>query len=165
MESIVAPVIFFFLPSFFSFEIPPTWECTKNPSQKSWDCPIRSHFQSRIQLLMQEEDLHDRSLPPRNFDWQFFHSLKKSKNECGIFVSLKACLRTIYLPFRYPLFCEVVRPQLETWLYTLHNTGPAPRGAFRGRAPQITACAPPPNENCAPKNVTESVRLECSSRP
>ena len=35
-------------------------------------------------------------------------------------------------------------------------SGPAPRGAFRGRAS--------PNENCAPKKVTGSVPLECSSR-
>ena len=51
------------------------------------------------------------------------------------------------------------------------DSGPAPRGAFRGRAPQITACAPPnknctlPSENCVQKKVTGSVPLECSLRP
>ena len=48
---------------------------------------------------------------------------------------------------------------------------PAPRGAYRGRAPQMTACAPPnkscapPSEDCAPKKLTGSGPLECKSRP
>ena len=37
------------------------------------------------------------------------------------------------------------------------HSGPAPRGAFRGRAPQIIACAP--------KKLTGSVLLECKSSP
>ena len=37
--------------------------------------------------------------------------------------------------------------------------------AFRGRAPQITACAPLPKENCAPNIVKGSVPLEYKSRP
>ena len=44
------------------------------------------------------------------------------------------------------------------------HSGPAPRGAFRGRAPQIIACAPP-SEDCAPKKLTGSVLLECKSSP
>ena len=40
---------------------------------------------------------------------------------------------------------------------------PAPRGVFRGHAPQIIACAPP-SEDCAPKKVTGLVPLKCSSR-
>ena len=43
-------------------------------------------------------------------------------------------------------------------------------GAYRGRAPQITACAPKkelclPNGDCAPKKVAGWVPLKCSSRP
>ena len=44
-------------------------------------------------------------------------------------------------------------------------------GVFRGRAPQMTACAPPsencasPSEDCAPKKLTGSGLLECKSRP
>ena len=47
---------------------------------------------------------------------------------------------------------------------------PAPRGAYRGRAPHLTACAPPnencapPNEDCAPKKITGSGILERKSR-
>ena len=48
---------------------------------------------------------------------------------------------------------------------------PAPWEAYRGRAPQMTACAHP-NENCAPpsedcvsKKLTGSGLLECKSRP
>ena len=48
---------------------------------------------------------------------------------------------------------------------------PAPRGAYRGRAPHLTACAPPnencappPNEDCAPKKLTGSGLLERKSR-
>ena len=43
-------------------------------------------------------------------------------------------------------------------------------GAFRGRAPQMTACAPPnencapPSEDCVPKKLTGSGLLECKSR-
>ena len=37
-------------------------------------------------------------------------------------------------------------------------------GAFRGRAPQMTPCAPP-SEGCAPKKSLESGLLECKSRP
>ena len=40
---------------------------------------------------------------------------------------------------------------------------PAPRGANRGRAPQLTACAPP-SEDCAPKKLTGSWLLERKSR-
>ena len=54
----------------------------------------------------------------------------------------------------------------------INSSRPGAKGAFRGRAPQITACsspnkncAPPPSEDCAPKKVTSSVPLECSSRP
>ena len=42
-------------------------------------------------------------------------------------------------------------------------SGPAPRGAFRGRASPNENCAPL-SEDCAPKKVTGSVPLECSSR-
>ena len=38
------------------------------------------------------------------------------------------------------------------------GTDPAPRGAFRGRAPQMTACAPP-NENCAPPSWKKALLL------
>ena len=41
---------------------------------------------------------------------------------------------------------------------------PSATGAFRGRAPQIIACAPP-SEDCAPKKLTGSVLLECKSSP
>ena len=44
------------------------------------------------------------------------------------------------------------------------HSGPAPRGAFRGRAPQIIACAPQIIA-CAPKKLTCSVPLECKSSP
>ena len=37
--------------------------------------------------------------------------------------------------------------------YVNNETDPAPRGAYRGRAPQMTACAPP-NKNCAPQART-----------
>ena len=43
--------------------------------------------------------------------------------------------------------------------------------AFRGHAPRITACPPqtrivlPPSEDCAPKKLTGSVLVVCSSRP
>ena len=42
-------------------------------------------------------------------------------------------------------------------------SGPAPRGAFRGRASPNENCAPL-SEDCAPKKVTGLVPLECSSR-
>ena len=42
-------------------------------------------------------------------------------------------------------------------------SGPAPRGAFRGRASPNENCAPL-SEDSAPKKVTGSVPLECSSR-
>ena len=48
---------------------------------------------------------------------------------------------------------------------------PAPRGAYRGRARQLAACAlpnencAPPSEDCAPKKLTVSGLLECNSRP
>ena len=44
-------------------------------------------------------------------------------------------------------------------------------GAFRSRAPHMTACAPPnescapPSEDCAPKKSTDSVLLECKPKP
>ena len=97
---------------------------------------------------MQAEDLHDRSLPPRNFDWQFFHSLKKSKNECGIFVSLKAWLRTIYLPFRYPLFCEVVRPQLESGYIRCTTQARRHGGHSEAVAAKSLLVLPPERELC-----------------
>ena len=42
-------------------------------------------------------------------------------------------------------------------------SGPAPRGAFRGRASPNEKCAPL-SEDCAPKKVTGSVPLKYSSR-
>ena len=51
------------------------------------------------------------------------------------------------------------------------KAGPAPLGAFRDRARQITACAPPsekyvpPNEGCASKESNRPVPLECISGP
>ena len=42
-------------------------------------------------------------------------------------------------------------------------SGPAPRGAFRGRASPNENCAPL-REDCAPKKVTGLVPLECCSR-
>ena len=42
-------------------------------------------------------------------------------------------------------------------------SGPTPRGAFQGRASPNENCAPL-SEDCAPKKVTGSVPLECSSR-
>ena len=52
------------------------------------------------------------------------------------------------------------------------KAGPAPRGAFRGRArPNHCLCFPnkncaaPPSEDCAPKKLTGSVLLECCSTP
>ena len=42
-------------------------------------------------------------------------------------------------------------------------SGPAPRGAFRGRASPNEICAPL-SEDCVPKRVTGLVPLECSSR-
>ena len=45
----------------------------------------------------------------------------------------------------FPLF-------LSAKVFNILHSGPAPRGAFRGRAPQITACSPPPKrELCPPK--------------
>ena len=60
---------------------------------------------------------------------------------------------------------------LHFWLVPLHficsgdgtASGPAPRGAFRGRASPNENCAPL-SEDCAPKKVTGSVPQECSSR-
>ena len=40
------------------------------------------------------------------------------------------------------------KTDFEQYLFT----DPSPRGAHRGRAPQMTACGPP-NENCAPQNL------------
>ena len=51
------------------------------------------------------------------------------------------------------------------------HSGPAPHGGIPGRAPQMTACAPPnencapPSEDCAPKKWTGSGLLECKTRP
>ena len=50
------------------------------------------------------------------------------------------------------------------------GAGPAPRGAFQAVPPNHSLCSPkremcPPNEDCAPKTVTGSVPLECSSGP
>ena len=53
----------------------------------------------------------------------------------------------------------------------MHMQAQRHRGAFRGRTPQITACAPqtmivPPQERTVPpKKFTGLVLLECSSRP
>ena len=50
-------------------------------------------------------------------------------------------------------------------------SGPAPREAFRGRAPSNDCLCPPnencapPSEDCAPKKLTGSGLLECKSRP
>ena len=60
---------------------------------------------------------------------------------------------------------------LHFWLLPFHficsgygiASGPAPRGAFRGCASPTKNCAPL-SEDCAPKKVTGSVPLECSSR-
>ena len=60
---------------------------------------------------------------------------------------------------------------LHFWLVAPHficsgdgtASGPAPRGAFRGRASPNENRAPL-SEDCAPKKVTGSVPLECSSR-
>ena len=60
---------------------------------------------------------------------------------------------------------------LHFWLVPPHficsgngtASGPAPRGAFRGRVSPNESCAPL-SEDCAPKKVTGSVPLECSSR-
>ena len=60
---------------------------------------------------------------------------------------------------------------LHFWLVPPHficsgdsiASGPAPRGAFRGRASSNDNCAPL-GEDCAPKKVTGSVPLECNSR-
>ena len=60
---------------------------------------------------------------------------------------------------------------LHFWLVPPHficsgdstASGPAPREAFRGRASPNENCAPL-CEDCAPKKVTGSVPLECSSR-
>ena len=49
--------------------------------------------------------------------------------------------------------------------------GPAPRGAFRGRAPPNDCLCPPnencapPSEGCAPQKLTGLGLLECKSRP
>ena len=59
---------------------------------------------------------------------------------------------------------------LHFWLVPPHficsgdgtASGPAPRGAFRGRAFPNENCAPL-SEDCASKKVTGSVPLECSS--
>ena len=45
-----------------------------------------------------------------------------------------------------------------TWFQTRRHGG-----AYRGCAPQMTACAPP-SEDCAPKKLTGSGLLECKSR-
>ena len=52
------------------------------------------------------------------------------------------------------------------------KAGPAPRGAFRGRAPQITVCATPASEKCVllakivpQKKITGSVPLVCIPGP
>ena len=60
---------------------------------------------------------------------------------------------------------------LHFWLVPPHficsgdsiASGPAPRGAFRGRASPNDNCAPQ-GEDCAPKKVTGLVPLECNSR-
>ena len=60
---------------------------------------------------------------------------------------------------------------LHFWLVPPHficsgdssASGPAPRGAFRGRASPNENCAPL-SDDCAPKKVTGSVPLECSWR-
>ena len=60
---------------------------------------------------------------------------------------------------------------LHFWLVPPHficsgdgtASGPAPRGAFRGRASPNKNCAPL-SEDCAPKRVTGSVPLKCSPR-
>ena len=60
---------------------------------------------------------------------------------------------------------------LHFWLVPPHficsgegtASGPEPMGAFRGRASPNENSAPL-NEDCAPKKVTGSVLLECSSR-
>ena len=60
---------------------------------------------------------------------------------------------------------------LHFWLVPPHficsgdstDSGPAPRGVFRGRASPNETCAPL-SEDCAPKKVTGSLPLVCSSR-
>ena len=60
---------------------------------------------------------------------------------------------------------------LHLWLVPPHficsgdstASAPAPRGAFRGSASPNENCVPL-SEDCAPKKVTGSVPLECSSR-
>ena len=61
-----------------------------------------------------------------------------------------------------PLHCWLVSPH---FICSGDSTasGPAPRGAFRGRASPNENCAPL-TEDCDPKKVTGSVPLECSSR-
>ena len=62
------------------------------------------------------------------------------------------------------------RNPIGTWK-VICRPNPAPRGAYRGRAPQMTAYAPPnencapPSEDCAPKKLTGSGLLEYKSRP
>ena len=48
-------------------------------------------------------------------------------------------------------------------LWRWHCLRPGAKGSFRGRASPNENCAPL-SENCAPKKVTGSVPLECSSR-
>ena len=70
-------------------------------------------------------------------------------------------------------FCNVYDQWFAEILVSFYciNPGPAPRGAFRGRAPPIDCLCPPkqklcpPSEDCAPKKLTDSGLLECKSRP
>ena len=61
-----------------------------------------------------------------------------------------------------PLYFWLVPPR---FICSCDSTasGPEPREAFRGRASLNENCAPL-SEDCAPKKVTGSVPLECSSR-
>ena len=60
--------------------------------------------------------------------------------------------------------CNKISFDEQIVLVILLGPGPAPRGAFQGLPPQLSACAPP-SKDCAPKKLTGSGLLECKSRP
>ena len=76
--------------------------------------------------------------------------------DCIIFCTAKLLL-DLAENLRRPFLFLAVGDRMKNYIIIINGQqckpGPAPRGAFRGRPLQMTACAPP-NKNCAPQART-----------